>query len=32
MPLDYGVEALKPLCVPVGKEEAVIGSMTEERW
>lgn len=30
--LDFGVEALKPLCIPSGATENVIGSMSAERW
>ena len=30
--LDFGVEALKPLCIPVGTDDSAIGSMSTERW
>ena len=30
--LEFGVEALKPLCVPAGEGNSVIGSMSAERW
>jgi NitT/TauT family transport system substrate-binding protein len=30
--LDFGVEALKPLCIPSGSTDSVIGSMSAERW
>jgi len=30
--LDFGVEALKPLCIPPGKDDSTIGLMTAERW
>ncbi len=30
--LDFGVEALKPLCIPNGAETDAIGSMSAERW
>lgn len=30
--LDYGVQALRELCLPKGMDEAQMGSMTTERW
>ncbi len=30
--LDFGVEALKPLCLPNGNAETELGGMTAERW
>lgn len=30
--LDYGVEALRALCLPNGMEESKLGSMSVERW
>ncbi len=30
--LDYGVVALKKLCIPEGFEESEVGKMTPERW
>lgn len=30
--LDFGVEALRPLCIPHGAEADTIGSMSAERW
>jgi len=30
--LEFGVEALKPLCVPEGFDPAKFGEMTEKRW
>jgi len=30
--LDFGVEALKPLCIPSGATDSVIGAMSAERW
>jgi NitT/TauT family transport system substrate-binding protein len=30
--LDFGVEALKPLCIPSGATDTVIGTMSAERW
>jgi NitT/TauT family transport system substrate-binding protein len=30
--LDFGAEALKPLCLPNGLPPAKIGQMTTERW
>ena len=30
--LDFGVQALKPLCIPAGSSDSVIGSMSAERW
>lgn len=30
--LDYGVQALRELCLPKGMAEAQLGSMTAERW
>ncbi|XZE18063.1 ABC transporter substrate-binding protein [Pirellulaceae bacterium SH449] len=30
--LDYGVAALKALCIPESKEESIIGDMTPDRW
>jgi len=30
--LDFGVEALKPLCIPSGATDSVIGEMSAERW
>lgn len=30
--LDYGVVALKTLCIPESNDESIIGDMTPERW
>jgi NitT/TauT family transport system substrate-binding protein len=30
--LEFGVDALKPLCIPSGSTEDIIGTMTAERW
>ena len=30
--LEFGVEALKPLCIPKGTDDSAIGSMSAERW
>ncbi len=30
--LEFGVEALKPLCIPTGKDDSTIGAMSAERW
>jgi NitT/TauT family transport system substrate-binding protein len=30
--LDYGVQALRGLCLPPGMDESQLGSMTAERW
>jgi NitT/TauT family transport system substrate-binding protein len=30
--LEFGVAALKPLCVPEGFDSSRIGEMTTERW
>ncbi len=30
--LEFGVEALKPLCIPKGTDESAVGAMTAERW
>ncbi|MFN7291373.1 MAG: ABC transporter substrate-binding protein [Pirellula sp.] len=30
--LDYGVTALKALCIPASKDATIIGDMTPERW
>ncbi len=30
--LEFGVEALKPLCIPTGEGDSAIGSMSAERW
>ncbi len=30
--LEFGVEALKSLCIPMGTDDSVVGSMSAERW
>ena len=30
--LAFGVEAMRPLCIPTGEESAPFGRMTEQRW
>ena len=30
--LEFGVEALKPLCIPTGQGDSAIGSMSADRW
>jgi NitT/TauT family transport system substrate-binding protein len=30
--LDYGVEKLRPLCLPAGMPETQLGTMTTARW
>ncbi len=30
--LEFGVEALKPLCIPPGTDDSAIGAMSAERW
>ncbi len=30
--LEFGVDALKPLCIPMGQDDSIIGAMSAERW